>query len=302
MTNTIYPTTFLEKSIIKNTPQKPFLEKSIIKNTPQKTFLEKSIIKNTPQKPFLEKSIIIKPTYFLKYNDNTIHIESLPTTIIELRKIIKSKYSVTDFYILHNTKLLTDINYIKNGDILEVYHRLNGGNPLTKLLDKSFGPILDPLKKMLVGIVDIAIVIGELFALIPKIIQVVITIFKPDKLMNDIIYGTTIGINNMISALMDKLSFSTEKTMDEKNAEDDGSGGIFGIDDSSKSICTSPTWINLIILVLCPPLALYIHLGRAINGFAGFIYLLFMVIVCSGMTYYMYYFPGFLFAALHVLC
>ena len=274
MTNTIYPTTFLEKSIIKN----------------------------TPQKPFLEKSIIIKPTYFLKYNDNTIHIESLPTTIIELRKIIKSKYSVTDFYILHNTKLLTDINYIKNGDILEVYHRLNGGNPLTKLLDKSFGPILDPLKKMLVGIVDIAIVIGELFALIPKIIQVVITIFKPDKLMNDIIYGTTIGINNMISALMDKLSFSTEKTMDEKNAEDDGSGGIFGIDDSSKSICTSPTWINLIILVLCPPLALYIHLGRAINGFAGFIYLLFMVIVCSGMTYYMYYFPGFLFAALHVLC
>ncbi len=53
-----------------------------------------------------------KITIYIKYNENTIQIDSLPTTIIELRKIIKSKYSVTDFYILHNTKLLTDINYI----------------------------------------------------------------------------------------------------------------------------------------------------------------------------------------------
>jgi len=109
------------------------------------------------------------------------------------------------------------------------------------------------------------------------------------------------GINNMLSALMNKLSFSNEKTMKEKKA--DGSGGIFGIDDTSKSVCVKPTVINLIILVLCPPLALYLHLGRGgINGITGFFYLLFMVIVCSGMTYYMYYFPGFLFAALHILC
>ena len=60
---------------------------------------------------------------------------------------------------------------------------------------------------MLVGIVDIAILIGEVFALIPKIIQIAINIFKPDKLLNDVIYGTTIGINNMITALMNKLSF-----------------------------------------------------------------------------------------------
>jgi hypothetical protein len=227
---------------------------------------------------------------YIKCNENTIQIDSLPTNIIELRYIIKTNYSINDFYILHNNKLLININSIKNNDTIEVYNRLNGGNPL-----------LDPLKKMLVGIVDIAILIGEVFALIPKIIQIIISIFKPDKLLNDIIYGTTIGINNMITALMTKLSFSTEKTIDEK--EEDGTGGIFGIDDANKSVCVKPTLINLIILVLCPPLALYIHLGRGgINGITGFFYLLFMVIVCSGMTYYMYYFPGFLFAALHVLC
>jgi len=247
---------------------------------------------------FKEKSI---SNVYINYNDNTIQIETLPTTIIELCYIIKTNYSISDFYILHNNKLLTDIHSINHNDTLEIYNRLNGGNPLNKLLDKSFGPILDPLKKMLVGIVDIAILIGEVFALIPKIIQIAINIFKPDKLLNDIIYGTTMGINNMLSALMNKLSFSTEKTMEEKAA--DGTGGIFGIDDTNKSVCIKPTLINLIILVLCPPLALYIHLGRGgINGITGFIYIIFMVIICCGMTYYMYYFPGFLFAALHVLC
>jgi hypothetical protein len=241
-----------------------------------------------------------KTNIYINYN-HIIKIDTLPNNIIELRNIIKSNYSINDFYILHNNKLLTDINSIKKDDTIDIYNRLNGGNPLNKLLDKSFGPILDPLKKMLVGIVDIAILIGEVFALIPKIIKIVINIFKPDKLINDVIYGTTIGINNMITALMNKLSFSSEKTMDEKEAG--GTGGIFGIDDTSKSICVKPTLINLIILVLCPPLALYIHVGRGgIDGITGFIYLIFMVLICSGMTYYMYYFPGFLFAALHVLC
>jgi hypothetical protein len=247
---------------------------------------------------FTEKS---NTNLYINYNDNIISINELPSNINDLSDIIKTNYSINDFYILHNNKLLTDINGIKKDDTIEIYNRLNGGNPLNKLLDKSFGPILDPLKKMLVGIVDIAILIGEVFALIPKIIQIAINIFKPDKLLNDVIYGTTIGINNMISALMNKLSFSTEKTMDEKDA--DGTGGIFGIDDTNKSVCIKPTLINLIILVLCPPLSLYIHLGSGgINGITGFFYIIFMVIICCGMTYYMYYFPGFLFAALHVLC
>ena len=243
---------------------------------------------------------------YINYINNTIKLDTLPSNINELHNVIKTNYSINDFYILHKNKLLNDtlLITINENDTLEIHNRLNGGNPLDKLLNKSFGPILDPLKKMLVGIVDIAILIGETFALIPKILKIVANIFKPDKLMNDIIYGTTMGINSMISALMDKLNFSTEKTVKEKaNAAKNGNSGIFGIDDSSQAICTKPTWINLVILVLCPPLALYLHLGR--NGLAGigpWFYAIFMVLMCCGMTYYMYYFPGFLFAALHILC
>ena len=150
---------------------------------------------------------------YINYINNTIKLDTLPSNINELHNIIKTNYSINDFYILHKNKLLNDtlLITINENDTLEIYNRLHGGNPLDKLLNKSFGPILDPLKKMLVGIVDISILIGETFALIPKILKIVANIFKPDKLMNDIIYGTTMGINSMISALMDKLNFSTEK-------------------------------------------------------------------------------------------
>ena len=163
-----------------------------------------------------------------------------------------------------------------------------------------FAPVIAPIKAIANGIVKLGEIAGLLAEVVINIIKLIPNIFKPDKLLNDVIYGTTMGINSMLTSLMNKIN-NIGTSPENKNA--DGSGGIFGIDDASKSICTKPTFINLIILVLCPPLALYLHLGKGgIYGIAPWIYAIFMVIICSGMTYYMYYFPGFLFAALHVLC
>ena len=163
-----------------------------------------------------------------------------------------------------------------------------------------FAPIIAPIKAIANGIVKLGEISGLLVDVVINIIKLIPTILNPDKLLNDIIYGTTMGINSMLTALMNKLS-NIGSSPENKNP--DGSGGIFGIDDTSKSICTKPTFINLMILVLCPPLALYLDLGKGgIYGISSWIYTIFMVIICSGMTYYMYYFPGFLFAALHILC
>jgi len=163
-----------------------------------------------------------------------------------------------------------------------------------------FGPIIAPIKAIASGIANLGEMAGLLVEVIINIIKLIPNIFNPNKLLNDVIYGTTIGINSMITALMDKIG-NIGTSGEDKDA--DGTGGIFGIEDASKAVCSSPTWINLLILVLCPPLALYLQLGKGgIYGFAAWIYTIFMVIVCSGMTYYMYYFPGFLFAALHVMC
>ena len=93
----------------------------------------------------------------------------------------------------------------------------------------------------------------------------------------------------MLTAIFENLS----NLFGDSVPKNDGSDGVFGIEDKKKQVCIKPSIINLIILIVCPPLALYINKGLKS---------IFMIIVCGLMTYYMYYFPGFLFAALHILC
>ena len=143
---------------------------------------------------------------------------------------------------------------------------------------------------MILGIVDIVSLVLELLKIIPKLIVLATSIFSPDKLINDVIYGSIRGITSMITAIFENIS---NLFGDSEPKKDDGTGGVFGIEDKSKAVCIKPTIINLIILIACPPLALYINKGWKS---------IFMIIVCGLMTYYMYYFPGFLFAALHILC
>ena len=223
---------------------------------------------------------------FINYNNNIQNIP-LPNTIVSLNQIITKKYNINDFYSIVNGKLLTSHNYnINNNDTIIVNTRIKGG--ILDILEPIFAPILNPFKDIILAIVDIVELIIEIILLIPKILELATAIFTPDKLLNDVIYGSITGINTMITKLFSKLM-----PTDSKDKTEDGSGGVFGIDDTDKAVCIRPTFVNLLILVICPPLALFLDKGwKAI----------FMVIVCGLMTYYMYYFPGFLFAALHMLC
>ena len=151
-----------------------------------------------------------------------------------------------------------------------------------------FEPIIGPIIGIAKGFVSMGELAGMIVTLFIDILKMIPTIFSPDKLLNDVIYGTVTGINSMLSALFGKMTFLGGDTNESKN---DGSGGVFGIDQPKKAVCVSPTFINLLLLIVCPPLALYIKRG-------GF----FLIIICGLMTYYLYYFPGFLFAALHIMC
>ena len=152
-----------------------------------------------------------------------------------------------------------------------------------------FSPIISPIINIAKGFVSLGEMAGTLVKLVIDVIKMIPSIFDPDKLLNGVIYGTINGLTNMFKALFGKLN---NNIGGEENKED-GNGGVFGIENPNKSVCIKPTIINLILLVICPPLALYIN-----KGWTHF----FMIIICGLMTYYMYYFPGFLFAALHILC
>ena len=152
-----------------------------------------------------------------------------------------------------------------------------------------FAPIISPIITIAKAFVSLGELAGMIVKVVIDLVKLTATIFNPEKLLNDVIYGAITGITSMITAIFENISNLFGDSVPKNN----GSDGIFGIEDKKKQVCIKPTIINLIILIVCPPLALFINKGwRSI----------FMIIVCSLMTYYMYYFPGFLFAALHILC
>ena len=61
--------------------------------------------------------------------------------------------------------------------------------------------------------------------------------------------------------------------------------------DKSKEECISPSYLEIMLLILCPPLAILVR-----KGLKAFI----TILIASILTY-MYYFPGLIFASLHIL-
>jgi len=144
-----------------------------------------------------------------------------------------------------------------------------------------FAPIIAPIVGIAKGFVKMGELAVSLVDLVIKVVATIPSIFNPDKLINDVLYGTINGITSMFEGILKQ--FTMNETAPQK--------GIYN--DKKNQVCVAPTLMNLIILVVCPPLALY--KDRGISG-------LFLVIVCALLTYYLYYFPGFLFAALHIMC
>ena len=150
-----------------------------------------------------------------------------------------------------------------------------------------FGPIIDPviaIGKGFLKLLDLVMIILNMF---PDVIAAATNIFNPTKLIDDILFGTAQGINEVMKNLMNSMDFSSA------NPKESSGDGPFGTIKEGKPVCVPPTMLNIIFLILCPPLALFLHSG--IKGF-------FQVIVCALLTLKAYYFPGLIYAALHILC
>ena len=151
------------------------------------------------------------------------------------------------------------------------------------ILKPIFSPIIT-IGKVFVSLQEACKKILEIFI---KILDLIMSLFQPDKLINDIIYAFTTGITTMITAFISNIL----NIFSEQNKTSNNDNDIYS--KNNKLVCTNPTLLNLIILIACPPLA--ILRSKGIRAFL-------LILICGFMTYYMYYFPGLLFAALHIMC
>ena len=149
------------------------------------------------------------------------------------------------------------------------------------------GTLVSPITSISKGFVALGEAAVTLLDLFLELMKLIPNILQPDKLINDIIYGVTTGISTMINAFINNIL----NLFSDQNKTTTSNNNIYS--NNVKNVCVKPTIINLIILVVCPPLA--ILRSKGISGFL-------LILICAILTYYMYYFPGLLFAALHTLC
>ena len=158
------------------------------------------------------------------------------------------------------------------------------------------GLVLSPLNAIFKPIVDIGIAIVklamfliELLKMIPKIFSLFMIFTDPGKIIKDIMFGLFTGVYMVAEATLDMLFGDMRRALGGE-VDTGGNEGTIGNDAEAK--CIPPSMVKLLLMVLCPPLALMLDVG-----IGGLLY----VIICSLLTYF-FYFPGLIYASLYVLC
>ena len=165
-------------------------------------------------------------------------------------------------------------------------------------------PIIDPLVAIVEAIVGIVKLVILFLEHIPNIIEGAAQVFDLNKLLNDIISGIFVSFTVVFEAVISM--FSPRKTLKDNNPnKKNTSTGIFGFSKPTKNgkninpinsndrKCFPPTLARLILMIICPPFALFTHVGLR---------RWYYIVICALLTVYGYYFPGLLYAALHILC
>ena len=227
----------------------------------------------------------------VKFLDKVVEIDDRylkNITIDELKEIIIKKLdlplSKNEIFL----KSLDGISLINNNSIdkiseIEVNTKLKGGFGVA-----IFVAIIIPVLLMGKSFLRIGEILVKFIELFVSVMQIIPLIFDPPRFIDDILFGITWGINNLFSKVI--ASMNTEKEED-PNSE----SGTFGVSEENQKLytCADPTLGMILLLVVCPPLAIFYKLG--IEGLVS-------AIICGVLCVKLYYFPGLLFAILHVLC
>ena len=166
-------------------------------------------------------------------------------------------------------------------------------------------PILSPLMDIVKAFVMLIKLLIFFVEKIPDLIAIATEVLDPTNLLNDVIGGTFVAIQMIFQAFISMISFKkfTDKHAPKNNNPSKGLFGFSKVKDKNGNYinpvkskdrkCFPPTLFRLILLIVCPPFALFLKVGLK-----RIIY----VIICAILTIYGYYFPGLIYASLHVLC
>jgi hypothetical protein len=197
----------------------------------------------------------------------------------------KSRYN---FLLISNNKIFTEKTVYESETQIISINAVNknlGGVGVV-----MFGILVFPLIFIGRGFFRIGEIIIKMFKMFWQVMKIIGLIFDPPALIDDILFAVTFGINEV----MNKMSSAISNGMSEPE-DDTSEKGIFATrQEEGNATCMSPTYSTLFLLIICPPLAIMYKLGF----WKGFV----SSIICGVLCVKLFYFPGLLFAVLHVLC
>ena len=179
---------------------------------------------------------------------------------------------------------------MKNNEIKENFFNSSGGmfssgwNGTIDVI-KTVGTMSDNLMLLLDHLINLKLLFFDIFYYITD----------PLKMLSDIRHGFFTGITLIYETLVDfifgnlqsKLNYRNINTLNNKK---DNFVKNTNCNDPN-SHCYSPSFITIVLLILCPPFAMLLLLGMS-----GILH----IIICCILTYF-FYFPGLIYASLFVL-
>jgi uncharacterized membrane protein YqaE (UPF0057 family) len=149
-------------------------------------------------------------------------------------------------------------------------------------------PIIEPIIHLMEALLQLQeLIVKFAMKVIPAFIQLFFYILEPGKLIKDVIYAFVTGFKMIIKAVVDTLMGKSIGLLN-LHVKDDSNNKTQKGDTEE---CLAPSLLEILILVLCPPLAIFIR-----KGLKGF----FTIVITAVLTYY-YYLPGLVYASLYVL-
>jgi hypothetical protein len=232
----------------------------------------------------------LKKKIKIEFDSTKDNVENLlKNKIIEEFEIKKSIDELVVLTTSPTTKLLTnEIVIASNKKYFEVnvLIKQRGGLGIA-----MFGILVIPLIFIGTAFARGGNIIEDFLEIMVYTLEIIPTIFDPPKLIDDILYAITHSITTIFGKLTEDVKNSISSPED-----DEAETGPFGVSNENRNAykCLDPSWSTILLLIICPPLAIMYKLGF----WAGFI----SSIICGVLCVKLYYFPGLLFAILHVLC
>ena len=180
------------------------------------------------------------------------------------------------------------------------------GSNIQQMMDTVFNTIFQGISMIpIIFVVTLLVLMKDLIIkilkILPIMIRMAVQLLQPVSFVNDLVYGIIIGIEKLITGVFDIFIGKAQENGEKIPGFKDGlfPNGILGSSKETRDAedtvrCLKPTTIRLVLMVLCPPFAVFMKYGL-LRGW-------FWIIICWILTYYFYYFPGLLFSALHTMC